>query len=191
MNKTTLGLGTVARSVLIVGLLFVVAIPGFCQGTKERAITVTGKNPVIDGSLTAGEYVFFEDNGTWAIAATVTDKTVFLGFSGTTSGWVSIGYGSVNMNNAIFCIGYIKNLKTDFDVQKGAGHSHSKLVSHNITMHAMSEKNGKTVLEIAISRTDLLAQKEFILPVLVAYGKNDDFYSFHAFREIYTFSINE
>jgi hypothetical protein len=116
------------------------------------------------------------------LGLTWTSDTVFVGLSAPTTGWVAAGLNSGKMDGAVIYIGYVTGDTTELKVQKGAGHRHADTDTSTPRQYAMKELAGRTVLEIALNASEVIAKGQKTLDLLVAMGGADSFASMHKAR---------
>jgi len=136
--------------------------------------------PSADGSLGTAEYSHSALYGdmTFASSLSADGKTLYVGLSAPSTGWVAVGLGSLKMDGAFMVLGYDDNGKTEISEETGKGHSHKTNTSKILSAGAVRESGGNTVLEFALPAAGYL--KEATLKILVAYGRRDNLTSIHA-----------
>ena len=113
--------------------------------------------------------------------------------SAETKGWVAVGFNPTNkMKDANIIIGYVKNgklsIRDDYGVSVMSHKADTTLKGKNsILKSAGKEQNGITTLEFTIPLSSgdsfdrkLIAGNKY--RVLLAYGKRDNFTSYHKYR---------
>ena len=125
------------------------------------------------------------------LGLTRTGDTLYVALSAPTTGWVAIGIGSAKMDGAVMYIGYVTGNATELKVQKGAGHRHADAEADAPRQYAMTEKDGQTVLEIAVTSSAVIARGQKTLDLLVAMGATDSFVSMHKARASVTIGLAE
>lgn len=113
--------------------------------------------------------------------------------SAPTAGWISVGFDpSKMMKDADILIGYVDNNEVFMRDDFGTGNTKHKADTDlggtdDITINGGSESDGKTTLEFSIplhsgdpNDRELEQKKEYKL--IFAYGKKDDFTSYHKTR---------
>ncbi len=136
--------------------------------------------PSADGSLGASEYSHSGMYGDMTFAASLSadGKTLYVGLSAPSTGWVAVGLGSLKMNGAFMVLGYDDNGKTVISEEIGKGHGHKPNAVKVLSAGAVRESGGNTVLEFALPSAGYL--NEATLKILVAYGRRDNLTSIHA-----------
>jgi hypothetical protein len=164
---------------------FLVALSGALVLTaalaSAQALPPTGPTPVIDGVVAANEYALKIPVGKITLSASRTADMVYLAVSAPTTGWVSVGFGSQLMDGADLFLGYVAGGKAAFTQQLGKGHGHNPLAKSLEVRDALRESGGVTTLETAFKAAEVLAGKKELW-VLVAYGPDDSFASYHLAR---------
>jgi len=146
-----------------------------------QTLSVSDQAPSVDGVVAAGEYSLSRSVGKITLWATRTADELYLAVSAPTAGWVAVGFGSPRMDGADLFLGYVSGGKASFTQQLGRGHSHGPLGKPLEVRDALRETAGTTTMETAFPAAQVLdGGKE--LWVLVAYGPNDSFASYHVAR---------
>ena len=149
---------------------------------SAQQLPVTASAPKLDGVVSAKEYSFQTSLGKLTLSASRTADTVFLAVSAPTTGWVSVGFGSDKMDGAKLFLGYVSGGQPSFSGQLGAGHGHGTLSPALEVRQALGEAGGATTLETAFKASQVIAGDQKELWVLVAYGPDDTFSSYHVAR---------
>lgn len=151
--------------------------------TKTLALPVSGQLPTVDGIAAASEYPVGAEVGRMKLWLSRTADTVYAAFSGETTGWVSVGFGSLKMNDALMFIGFVsKDGKAQLKIQKGSGHSHGDVESDALIQFAIKEVGGVTTVELALRSASVIAKGATDLPVIFAMGGADSFTTPHRAR---------
>jgi hypothetical protein len=110
-----------------------------------------------------------------------TADRVYVGLSAPTSGWVAVGTGSRKMEGARIYIGYVKDGVASFEEDAGKGHRHSADTAGPSvsSAHALSQGGGRTVLEVALDASKVIAAGATELQLILAYGSDASLASFH------------
>jgi hypothetical protein len=148
---------------------------------SAQTLSLTGSAPTLDGVVAANEYSLKVPMGKITLSASRTTDTMYLAVSAPTTGWVSVGFGSERMDGAKLFLGCVASGKPSFIQQLGAGHGHGALAKPLEVRDALREAGGVTTLETAFKAADVLADKKELW-VLVAYGADDSFSSYHLAR---------
>jgi len=148
---------------------------------SAQTLALTGSAPTLDGVVAANEYSLSLPVGKITLSASRTADTVYLAVSAPTTGWVSVGFGSERMDGADLFLGCVTGGKPSFSQQLGAGHAHSRLPTPLVVRDAVQEAGGATTLETAFKAGDVIGGKKELW-VLVAYGADDSFSSYHLAR---------
>jgi hypothetical protein len=176
----------VRRSLAFVfSLVFSIALGTAAFGQTKALATTTNKT-VVDGVVNPAEYSFSQDFGELSLYANRTANTLYLGIVGNTTGWVSVGLGSLKMEGATIFIGFVgSDGKVQFKPQVGSGHSHKDVsgdVAATIISSAMKEAGGKTTLEIALKPAAYIKAAQPALLVIYAQGTEKSFIPRHMLR---------
>ena len=169
----------------VFSLVFFIALGAAAFG-QSRALATTTNKTVVDGVVNPAEYSFSQDFGQLSLYANRTAGALYLGLVGNTSGWVSVGLGSLKMDGATIFIGFVgADGKVQFKPQAGAGHSHKDVsgdVAATIISYAMKEAGGKTTLEIALKPAAYIKAAQSELQVIYAQGTEKSFIPRHMLR---------
>jgi len=123
----------------------------------------------------------------------VVDENLNIILSAPTTGWVAVGFDpSRMMKDADILIGYVKNGEVFMEDHFGSGNTKHRADvdlggTEDITVLGGSEKEEKTTLKFSIplhswDSNDRKLEKGEEYKVIFAYGKKDDFTSYHKFR---------
>jgi hypothetical protein len=171
--------------VVLFSLVLGLALGAAAFGQAKALATTTNKT-VVDGVVNPAEYSFSQDFGELSLYANRTSDALYLGLVGNTTGWVSVGLGSLKMDGSTIFIGFVgADGKVQFKPQAGTGHSHKDPgaeVAASITSYAMKEAGGKTTLEIALKPAAYIKAAQSALQVIYAQGTEKSFKPRHMFR---------
>jgi hypothetical protein len=171
--------------VLLFSLVFTIVLGTAAFGQGKSLATTTNKT-VVDGVVNPAEYSFSQDFGDLALYANRTADTLYLAVVGNTTGWVSVGLGSLKMDGSTIFIGYVgADGKVQFKAQAGSGHAHKDVsadVAGTVVSSAMKEAGGKTTLEIALKPAAYVKAGQSALQVIYAEGTEKSFIPRHMFR---------
>ncbi len=153
---------------------------GFLSLSVFASLSAQTAVPVVDGSVTAGEYARSYDKSgmTFALSVSSDGKTLYAALEAPTTGWVSIGLGSLKMDGAYMVIASDNAGKTTISEETGKGHGHRANATKILISSIVRESNGKTVLEIALPANAYVSGGN--LQAIIAYGKKDAINSMHA-----------
>lgn len=163
-------------AVLALGIL----MAGFAGAqTAPGILAVQDTAPVIDGNMQKGEYVSAQAVGPfWLGAALSQDKaTLTVGLAAKSTGWISVGLGSLKMNGSYIIIGFDKDGKATVSEEKGQGHGHSPSGTHKVIASALKTANGQTTLEFSIPAGDYV--KGGKLDLILGASNKADLVSWH------------
>ena len=134
--------------------------------------------PSIDGTISASEYADVTTlNGIEFGAALSGNGILSLAIRAPTSGWVAIGLGTGIMDGSWILMAYDANGKEAFSEQKGISHFHQPITDTKLIAQAVKTAGGATTLEFQVRLADF--EKKGRLPVILAYGRQADFRSYH------------
>lgn len=164
----------------ILALAVLAAVGAVAQNTLNLTRTTT--KPVVDGIIGNKEYSLTADAPDMQINLSWTTDVLYVGVSGQTTGWVAVGLGSGGMEGATIYIGYVSGGKTQFKVQKGAGHSHADTRIDAPVQYAMKEVDGKTTMEVALKASEFIVPGQMQLDLILAMGNSASFREYHQAR---------
>ena len=134
--------------------------------------------PGIDGTIRAGEYADVVTLNGIEFGAALSDTGILsLAIRAPTSGWVAIGLGTGIMDGSWILMAYEANGKPEFSEQKGISHFHRPITDTRLIARAVKTAGGSTTLEFQVRLSDF--EKNGRLPVILAYGRQADFRSYH------------
>jgi hypothetical protein len=172
-------------STLLLSFVLFIALGTVVFG-QAKSLAITTNKTVVDGVVNPGEYSFTQDFGELSLYVNRTADALYLGAVGNTTGWVSVGLGSLKMDGATIFIGYVgADGKVQFKAQAGSGHSHKDVggdVSGTIISYAMKEAGGKTTLEIALRPAAYVKAGQSALQIIYAQGTEKSFIPRHMLR---------
>jgi hypothetical protein len=146
-----------------------------------QTLSPNGPAPAIDGVVAANEYSLKVPVGRITLSASRAADTLYLAVSAPTTGWVSVGFGSQLMDGADLFLGCVAGGKPKFTQQLGKEHTHGPLAKPLEVREALREASGTTTLEAAFKAGEVIGGKKELW-VLVAYGPDDSFASYHLAR---------
>ena len=165
-------------------ILFIIL--GAAAFGQAKSLAITANKTVVDGVVNPGEYSFTQDFGELSLSVNRTADALYLGAVGNTTGWVSVGLGSMKMDGSTIFIGFVgSDGKVQFKAQAGSGHSHKDVsgdVTGTIISYAMKESGGKTTLEIALRPVAYIKAGQTALQIIYADGTEKSFIPRHMFR---------
>ena len=171
---------TFALSVLLFAAL------GAAAFGQAKSLAITANKTVVDGVVNAGEYSFTQDFGEMSLSVNLTADALYVAAVGNTTGWVSVGLGSLKMDGSTIFIGFVgADGKVQFKAQGGTGHSHKDVgadVAGTIISSQMKEAGGKTTLEIALRPAAYVKSGQTALQIIYAQGTEKSFIPRHMFR---------
>lgn len=139
----------------------------------------------VDGVAGATEYALTAEVGKMKLKMSRDTDTVYAAFSGETTGWVAVGFGSSRMNNSLMFIGFVgKDGKSQLKIQRGSGYSHGDVQSDAMIEFALKEEGGVTTLELALKASSIIGKNATDLPVIFAMGGSDSFVTPHRARSV-------
>jgi len=136
---------------------------------------------ILDGAITDGEYKTVEVKNEFTLAARLSEDktTLYAAIKGPTTGWISIGLGTLKMNGSFMTLGYVAEGKPSVSFELGKGYSHAPTPAPGAQAF-VSETAGVTTLELSLPAQTYV--KNGILQVIAASGPKDDFKSKHTKR---------
>ena len=134
--------------------------------------------PTIDGTIEKGEYSELTRlNGIEFGAALSGNGILSLAIRAPSSGWVAIGLGTGIMDGSWILMAYESNGRQAFSEQKGISHFHQPITDTKLIAQSVKTVGGSTTLEFQVKLADF--EKNGRLPVILAYGRQADFRSYH------------
>jgi hypothetical protein len=144
----------------------------------------------VDGVSAASEYTATTEIGKTKLSLARDKDNLYVSITGETTGWISIGFGSLQMDGAILFIGFVSaDGKAQGKLQKGSGHLHADLASDALVQFAMKEAGGMTTLELVLKATSVIPKGAASLPVIWAVGTSDSFSALHKARGSLTVTL--
>jgi hypothetical protein len=166
-------------------IVFSIALGTAAFGQAKPLATTTNKT-VVDGVVNPAEYSFSQNFDDLSLSANRTADALYFGLVGNTTGWVSVGLGSLKMDGSTIFIGFVgSDGKAQFKAQAGSGHSHKDAggdVAATVISYAMKESGGKTTLEIALKPAAYIKAGQTALQVIYAEGTEKSYIPRHMFR---------
>ncbi len=166
----------------IAAVMALLLLASFAAGAQEKTITLTRmqNRPKVDGVIGDDEYTTTIDLPGIRIGLSLGAEALFVGMSAETEGWLGIGFNpKKTMDGAVIFIGFLTGKKAQLKVQKGVEWTHMDINADMLTLFAMSEKDGKTFMELALKPAPLVAKGQKELGIIAAYGASKDFTSDH------------
>ena len=164
---------------------FLIALGAAVFG-QAKSLAITTNKTVVDGVVKPGEYSLTQDFDELSLYVNRTADALYLAVVGNTTGWVSVGLGSLKMDGATMFMGFVgSDGKVQFKPQTGSGHSHKDAgsdVSGTIISSAIKESGGKTTLEIALRPAAYIKSGQSALQIIFAEGTEKSFIPRHMFR---------
>jgi hypothetical protein len=170
------------RTLVILSLLLAVGAIASAADVKPLAITTNATT--VDGVVKPNEYSFAQDLGTFRVYANRTADVLSVAVVGKTTGWVSIGLGSMRMAGSTMFYGYVDSSgAVQYKTRIGTGHKHAdaeKAVQDTVVARAVAESAaGYTTVEVQLKPGAYLKAGQTGLDVIFAKGAADDFASMH------------
>ncbi len=162
------------KALALISSLVIVAALATAQTLAPQATA-----PTIDGNVQKGEYsVMQSSKGFWLGVALSADKsTLTIGLAAGTTGWISVGLGSLRMNGSFMVIGFDSNGKQTITEEKGVGHGHSPANTHKVLKSVIKTAGGQTSLEFSIPAAEFV--KDGKLQLILGASNTADLISFH------------
>jgi hypothetical protein len=173
-------------------LVFSVAL-GAAAFSQAKSLAITTNKTVVDGVVNPSEYSFSQNFGDLSLYVNRTADALYLGVVGNTTGWVSVGLGSLKMDGATIFIGFVgSDGKVQFKPQAGSGHSHKDAgadVVGTIISYAIKESGSTTTLEIALKPAAYVKSGQSEMHIIYAAGTEKSFIPRHMFRGALTLPL--
>jgi hypothetical protein len=172
-------------SILLLSLVLFIAL-GTAVFGQAKTLAITTNKTVVDGVVNPAEYSFTQNFGDLSLYVNRTADALYLGVVGNTTGWVSVGLGSLKMDGATIFIGYVgADGKVQFKPQAGSGHAHKDVggdISGTIISFAMKESGQTTTLELALKPAAYIKDGQSALQIIYAAGTEKSFIPRHMLR---------
>ncbi len=153
---------------------------------QAKSLAITTNKTVVDGVVKPGEYSFTQDFDDLSLSVNRTAEALYLAVVGNTTGWVSVGLGSLKMDGATMFMGFVSAAgKVQFKPVLGSGHSHKDAgsdVSGTIISSTVKESGGKTTLELALRPAAYIKTGQSSLQIIFAEGTEKSFIPHHMYR---------
>ena len=152
--------------------------------------TDTGK-PVVDGVVENGEYGYSYETEDMTLLLSRSPGIINAALVARTEGWVGIGFKSSVMDDAEILIGYVKGGKAAYKEQIGTGKRHKDKDLAWVKSLVLSESGGKTTLEVELVEKGVVDPGSESLSLIIAFGNNDSFSSFHRMKKGLTVELED
>lgn len=162
-------------------------------GSNEKAINlkITDQSFAIDGDITSSEYsAKFEYKGFVFFLGQDKD-TIRFAIQSEAKGWVSCGFNSSVMNDALIYMAYVKDDRQFVSEQLGMGHKHEDTGANKLIKFAVKETPDGTAFEGQIKTSDLITPDQLELAVIVASSNDDSFTGRHRFRTAFVVPLKK
>jgi hypothetical protein len=154
--------------------------------TQAKSLAITTNKTVVDGVVNPSEYSFSQNFGDLSLYVNRTADALYFGVVGNTTGWVSVGLGSLKMDGATMFMGFVgADGKVQFKPQAGSGHSHKDAgadVAGTIISSAIKESGGTTTMEIALKPAAYIKSGQSDIQIIYAAGTEKSFIPRHMLR---------
>ncbi len=162
---------------------------------QAKSLAITTNKTVVDGVVNPGEYSFTQNFDELSLFVNRTADALYLAVVGNTTGWVSVGLGSMKMDGATIFMGFVgSDGKVQFKPQVGSGHSHKDAgsdVSDTIISSALKTSGGKTTMEIALRPAAYIKAGKTALQIIYAEGTEKSFIPRHMFRGALSLALSK
>ena len=180
---------SVLFSCAVILLLAVGGATGFAQ-----SLAVTTNKTAIDGAVNASEYSFTKQIESMTLYANRTKDLLSLAILGDTTGWVSVGLGSLKMEGSTIFMGFVGNDgKVQFKTQAGTGHRHTeapKSAVDSVTAYAIKVVDGKTMMEVSLTPAAYIKEGQSSLQIIWGVGEAKSFIPKHSSRGALSIKLN-
>ena len=149
----------------------------------EVILSPTNVATTLDGVIQENEYSYEQsfDEDRVRLHLNWTADVFSVAITANTPGWVSVGFGSLKMNESRIFIGYVDDTGAAFRTDLGQGYAHMASAAESPLGQSLSESGGYTTMELEALPTQHL-DADGQLPLILAYGRGDSFTSMHSFR---------
>lgn len=164
-------------------LVLLLAASAASAQTQPLVLPVGTERPVVDGVTGTSEYAVGAEVGKMKVRLYRTSDIVYASFSAETTGWVSLGFGSLKMDGALMFIAYATaDGGAQLKIQRGKGRTHADVESDALIQFAVKEQGGVTTLELSLKAASIIGKDATELPLVFAMGGTDSFTSPHRAR---------
>jgi hypothetical protein len=164
-------------------MLLLVCAAG-CQKQESGEVLVqTNTLPVIDGVIGKSEYQVMMETEKIVLHLSRDSENLVFGLAGQTTGWIAVGFGSLDMDTSHIIIGYSDGDTMMVKEHEGIGHGHLEAEKQICENALLTEKNGKTIFEGIIPASDVIREGQTSLLMIIACGLEDNVTSRHTFRK--------
>jgi hypothetical protein len=185
----------VRRSLAFLFSLVLFTALGAAGFAQAKSLATTTNKTVVDGAVNPGEYSFSQSFEGLTLYANRTADALYLAVVGDTTGWVSVGVGSLKMDGATIFMGFVGSSgKVQFKTQAGSGHSHKDVgadVAATVVSYAMKEAGGKTTLELELKPAAYVKAGQSALETIFAMGTEKSFIPRHMFRGAFSIPLSK
>jgi hypothetical protein len=163
---------------------------GLASGLFAQVLPAGAPVPAADGVLSTNEYPLSQsgNNMTLGMAVSPDGKTLYFALEAKTTGWVSVGLGSLRMNGAYIVIANDDKGKTTVSEETGKGHAHKANAERKLLASAVKEDSGETTLEFAVPAEGIVTGGS--VKLMIAYGKSDSLSSMHSKYSSYEIPVS-
>jgi hypothetical protein len=179
-------------SAVFVLVIFVFAMSMWPQGKDDSSYVLSDSKlkPVADGKVAKDEYSLTVKLKNGEVDLSRSGGTISFGVSFKTTGWIAIGFGTQGMDKSHMVLCYVKDGTAVVKEQNGARHRHEDVEKSLLVKKAGFEADGTTTLEGELLLASVSAPDAKSLPVIVAYGAEDNFTSMHSYKSAFTVTLN-
>jgi hypothetical protein len=153
---------------------------------QAKSLAITTNKTVVDGVVNAVEYSFTQDFGELSVSVNRTADALYIAVVGKTTGWVSLGLGSMKMDGSTIFMGFVgADGKVQFKAQAGTGHAHKDAgadVEGTIISSQIKETAGVTTMEVALRPAAYIKSGQAALQIIYAEGTEKSFIPRHMKR---------
>jgi len=161
-----------------IALLVAAMIAAVSVGAQE--LRPSSAIPTADGVVNPGEYSMTTDRNGMRLGLSLSadGSTLYAAIEAPTTGWVSVGLGSLKMNGAFMVLAYDNAGEAFVSEETGAGYGHKPNTVKRLSASAVKEAGASTTLEFAVPAAGLADART--VKLILAYGKKDDRSSKHS-----------
>jgi hypothetical protein len=177
-----------AAILCITALLMAASVAG--AQSKPVELSASDAWVTVDGVSAASEYTATAEIVKTKLSLARDKDNLYVSITGETTGWISVGFGSLKMDGSLMFIGFVgADGKAQGKLQKGTRNTHTDVVSDALVQFAMKEAGGVTTLELVLKASSAIAKDARDLPVIWAVGGADSFISPHRTRGSLTVTL--
>ena len=117
---------------------FLFAATAIGAQTKPVELSASDAWVTVDGVSAASEYTATAEIGKTKLSLARDKDNLYVSITGETTGWISVGFGSLKMDGALMFIGFVgSDGKAQGKLQKGTRNTHTDVASDALVQFGM------------------------------------------------------